>query len=173
MFLSGSGTNILTANLDADGDKPVVISEVKDTEKIKKSLLADMHPDKQATTDIGVEIWKSSDSDLAAAFLEKYVIVGEAESVLKCVKQKLNNTDVKGSVYMGLVGEPKRSGTTIGFDSTSAMQVADMLSAKKSDDAKAGSTYFTETRFTKTGIDRRTTSDFGLIGSIIAQLADN
>ena len=173
MFLSGSGTNILTANLDADGDKPVVISEVKDAEKIKKALLTDMSLDKQATTDIGVEIWKSSDGDLATAFLEKYVIVGEAESVLKCVKQKLNKTDVKGSIYMGLNGDPKRAATTIGFDATIAAQIAQLLTEKKSDSAKATSTYFTETRFTKTGMERKTTSDFGLIGSIIAALADN
>ena len=54
-----------------------------------------------------------------------------------------------------------------------AGQIADMLSEKKVEDAKAESTYFTETRFTKTGIDRRTVSDFGLIGSIIAQLAQD
>jgi len=40
----------------------------------------------------------------------------------------------------------------------------------KGDDAKAKSAYLTETRFTKTGMERRTVSDFGLIGSIIAQL---
>lgn len=172
MFLSGSGTNILTANLDVDGDKPVVISECKDSEKIRKSLITDIRPDKQTTTDMGVEIWKSSDGDLAAAFIEKYVIVGEAESVLRCLKQKLNKTDVKGSVYMGLNGEPRRAATTIGLDTTIAAQIADMLSEKKSDDSKAESTYFIETRFTKTGMERKTTSDFGLIGSIIAQLND-
>lgn len=173
MFLSGAGSNILTANLDPDGDKPLVILEVKDPEKIKKALITEMQPDKQATNDIGVEMWKSSDGDLAAAFIEKYVIVGEAESVLTCVKQKLNKTDVKGSVYMGLNGEPKRPATTIGFDATIAAQIADMLSEKRSDEARTESTYLTETRFTKTGIERRTISDFGLIGSIIAQLASD
>jgi hypothetical protein len=45
------------------------------------------------------------------------------------------------------------------------------LSDKKTQDAVAVTTYNTETSFTKNGIQRRTVSDFGLIGSIIAQLA--
>ena len=59
---------------------------------------------------------------------------------------------------------------TLGKDSDSASRLADVLSTKKSEDANASSTYFAETCFRKTGLDRRTTSDFGLIGSIIAQL---
>ena len=57
-----------------------------------------------------------------------------------------------------------------GQDLTSAAQIGEMLSKKKSDDAKSASTYVIETRFTKSGMERKTTSDFGFIGSIIAQL---
>ncbi len=47
------------------------------------------------------------------------------------------------------------------------------MSEKKSDKAKGESLYFTETHFAKTGMERKTTSDLGLLGSIIAQLNDN
>jgi len=60
---------------------------------------------------------------------------------------------------------------TVSFYSDISTQIASVLSDKKSDDAKAVTRHFTETRFTKNGIERKTTSDFGLIGSIIAQLA--
>ncbi|MEP6945359.1 MAG: hypothetical protein ABJA02_05535, partial [Acidobacteriota bacterium] len=170
MFLSGAGTNILTANVDADGDKPVVIAEIKDPEKIRKALPIDLRPFEQETD---VRMWTSPDGDLAAAIVEKYIVVGDADSVRACVMQKLKKVDANGGVYFGLLGEPKRAAATIGIDSTSVRQIADVISGKKSDNGNPRSTYFTETRFTKFGIERKTTSDFGLIGSIIAQLNEN
>jgi hypothetical protein len=58
-------------------------------------------------------------------------------------------------------------------DSSTALILADVLAEKRPGEPKGLATYFTETRFTKTGIDRRTISDFGLIGSIIAQFDDD
>ncbi|MBP6003497.1 MAG: hypothetical protein KA746_08705 [Pyrinomonadaceae bacterium] len=173
MFLSGAGTNILTANLDADGEKPVVIAEVMNPEKIRKSLLIDTRPYQQWPADLEVQFRTSSDGDLAAAFIERYIVVGDADSVRTCVKQKLKKVDAKGGAYFGLLGEPKRAAATIGTDVTSARQIVDIISGEKSDNGNPRSTFFTETRFTKTGIERRTISDFGLIGSIIAQLAQD
>jgi hypothetical protein len=67
--------------------------------------------------------------------------------------------------------DSKASIATVGRDEKSAVAIASAISDKKADDSKAVTNYFTETRFTKNGIERKTVSDFGLIGSIIAQLA--
>jgi len=61
--------------------------------------------------------------------------------------------------------------TTVTQDRELGGQIVELLSDKKTQDAVAVTTYNTETSFTKNGIQRRTVSDFGLIGSIIAQLA--
>ena len=48
-----------------------------------------------------------------------------------------------------------------------------MMSEKRYRDEKKGSSFLTETRFTKAGMERKTVSDFGLIGWIIAQLNED
>ena len=61
---------------------------------------------------------------------------------------------------------------TAGRDRDSVKAVVEMF-GETNDTTSVGNRYLTETRFTRTGIERRTVSDFGLIGSIIAQLGQD
>ncbi len=173
MFLVATGANILTAKFDEEGEKSIVITTLKDIEKAKKSLVTGLKPNKQSTDETGVEIWKSEEDEIAAAFVENKLIVGQTEGVLKCLKARTNGRTLnKNEWIMRLFGADAVT-TTLARDKSTAAILAEVLSEKKSDDAQATSIYRTETRFTRTGIERHTFSDFGLIGSIIAQLADN
>jgi hypothetical protein len=99
------------------------------------------------------------------------MIIGNSEGIGNCwVAGEYASDDKELLSKMGDILAPI---TTIGIDRDSAEVIADILSERKSDRSKANSNYRTETRFTKTGIERKTTSDFGLIGSIIAQLNEN
>jgi len=62
---------------------------------------------------------------------------------------------------------------TVGRDHGTILQLIDMLAREGHGETQAVSTYLTETRFTKSGMERKTTSDFGLIGAIIAQLGQD
>ena len=170
VFLVASGANILTAKFDDEGEKSVVIATLKDIEKAKKSLVAGLKPSKQATDETGVEVWKSEDAEIAAAFVENKIIVGDAEGVLKCLKARTDGHTLNKNEWIMRLFATNAVTTTLARDKSMATTLAEVLSEKKSDDAKAVSNYYTETRFTRTGIERRTVSDFGLIGSIIAQL---
>jgi hypothetical protein len=59
---------------------------------------------------------------------------------------------------------------SFGKDRESSGLIARAISEAKSDNSQVESKFTTETKFNITGIERRTVSDFGLIGSIIAQL---
>jgi len=61
---------------------------------------------------------------------------------------------------------------TVGRDRATADSVAELMSNDTITGTSATSTFLTETRFTRSGMERKTTSDFGFIGWIIAQLAD-
>jgi hypothetical protein len=169
-FLSAVGPNIATAKFDLEGENPVVIASIKDKDKIKRSLTAEIKPNKQASDELGVEIWKSADA-AAAAFIDDKVIAGDADNVIKCVRAKLSGNSLAKTEFVKQIKAGTAPSVTFGNDQDSAPKIADALSDKKGDDAKAETTYIIETRFTKNGIERRTVSDFGLIGSIIAQLA--
>lgn len=170
MFLSGVDSNILTATID---DEPFVIATMGDEQKVKKSVDPDLRSDK-APTDEGVTFWRTEGNEIGAAFDKNLVILGSVVGVGSGFRHgKFSMVTPPKEILERLV-RSKSPITTIGTDLETAVLILNVLSQRERDDTKMNPTfYLTETRFTKSGIDRRTTSDFGLIGSIIAQLADN
>ncbi|HTK36871.1 MAG TPA: hypothetical protein VL325_00135, partial [Pyrinomonadaceae bacterium] len=168
LFLSGVSSNIVTAKIDAEGEKPVVIAAIRDIEKVKKSLVADLKPQKEAPN-----TWKSEDGELTAVVADNLIVTGESEAVAKALDAKQSGSNIsKSDAYKSFM-DSKAVAATIGRDEEIAGKIAEVLSDKKSDDAEAATVYLTETRFNKNGIERRTVSDFGLIGWIIEQFQDN
>lgn len=172
MFTSAIGPTIVTAKLDADGEKPVLIARIKDRGKVRLSLLREFKPPKPEIGEQGVEVWTTTDGDLSAAYIGDEIILGDTDFVNKCVSTDRMTVQAKQDAILKRFGDIRLgAAVTVGTDSTSAAKIAAVLGGKKSEEARAASSYMTETRFTKNGIERRTVSDFGLIGSIIAQLA--
>jgi len=165
-FLSSIGPNILTAKLDAEGEEPVVVATVKDKERIIKSLATELKLNKQMTDELGLEFLQSS--DVAAAFFENKVIVGDADSVIKCIRARKSDNPSARSSFAAVASA---AATTLSIDDDIQGRVVDMLGERRIGGHTDPLPYVSETRFTKTGIERRTVSDFGLIGSIIAHLA--
>ncbi|MEP6848804.1 MAG: hypothetical protein ABI999_08095 [Acidobacteriota bacterium] len=168
-FLSLVDGDIVTAKFDAEGENPVVIASVKDKEKIKKTLAADLKPNKQMSDELGVEAYRSDDGD-AAVFIDNKVIAGDADSVIKCLKAKQSGDNFTKNSALKQLTDSKATAATAASDTETAGKIAEAFEAKRSD-AAVPTTYFVETRFTKSGIERRTVSPFGIIGSIIAELA--
>ena len=173
MFLNAVSAGLLTVKFDDEGDEPVVIAMLKDIERAKKSLVAGLKPNKQMTDETGVEVLKSEDGEIAAAFVENRIVAGDAEGVLKCLKARGGDNTYNQSGPIARLFQTDATTTTLGRDKITATALVELLSEKRSDSIQATSAYTTETRFTRTGIERRTVSDFGLIGSIIAQLAQD
>ena len=112
---------------------------------------------------------KTTDGDLTVRFAEGIVILGPSDQFEKLTHVYLG----KPNDFVGGLLKSSASIITIGHDNTTTLSLVDMLAHDGHGDTKAVSTYYTETRFSKAGMERKTTSDFGLIGSIIAQLAQD
>jgi hypothetical protein len=166
-FLSAVGPEIVTAKFDAEGEDPVVIATVKDDAKVKRSLVKELNftkpPEKQGDADV----WRSDDGDIAAAFFENRLILGDAESVMKCLQTRAGGQNFSGSPFYGRFSEIKAVAVTYGREIESAGKIIDVIADRKSEGENLPLGYLTETRFNEKAIERKTVSDFGLIGSIV------
>lgn len=171
MFLSAVDSEIFTAKFEAEGEKSVTIATVRDAEKIKKSLL-EISFKSPAEKYSNAEIWYSDNKQTAAAFAENKFILGDVESVLKCLDAKSNGQNfAKDRIFLKFA-ESKSAAITFARDPDSAEKIIGILSEPKDENKRFVTDYLTETRFTEKGIERKSVSDFGLIGSIIEQLKE-
>jgi hypothetical protein len=170
-FLGAVDSEILTAQFDAEGEKSIVIVTIKDAEKLKKSISNEISfkvsPEKLESADI----WYSEDRQLAAAFAENKLILGDAESVLKCLQAKRSGQNFTKNALFQKSKESKSAAFTFAKDKDSAKKIVEVLgNARENRDAMTA--YTTETRFTEKGIERKTVSAFGLLGTLLEQLEE-
>ncbi len=169
MFLSSIGPIIHTAKFDESGDKVLVIATVKDAEKAKRSLAKEIDFKKPPERIGNADSWLSQDSDVRVIFDGTTLIVGDPQETEKLVSN-LNNAFGKNHLYPLFAGSTAAS-VTFASDRMIALRIADVLSERKAETSAITSYSLTETRFNQNGIERRTVSDFGLIGTIISQFS--
>jgi hypothetical protein len=165
-----TGRSIVTATLKPDPDESVVVASRGNDQITVRSLSPDLKPPKE-TIEGGTNIWSTEDRDVQLVFDGDIIKIGSEENLrfLSGVRSG-ELTDIRSDLLRKLAAS-KAPIVTAGEDMVSAVTIADVLSQRRQDSARAN--YVTETRFTRTGIERRTISDFGLIGSIISQLGTN
>lgn len=168
-FLSTIGSEIVTVRFDEEGDETVVITEIKDAEKLKKSISTEINfksqPEKQGTA----EIWKSEDKSLTAIIIENRLILGETESIMKCLQAKETGQSFAKSEYFQRFTNNNSATISISKDNETAAKLSQILGNPKEENQISTSFYVTETRFDGNGIERKTVSDFGFIGMFIEQ----
>ncbi len=165
-FLSAVDSQILTAQFDAEGEKSLVIADVKNLEAIKKSI-AEMNFKNAPEKNLNADIWKSEDGEIIAAFIENKIILGDAESVLKCLQAKQSGENFTKNQLFATFNESKSIAVTLGKDS--GEKIVEVLSEKKAENLQMTTNFLTETRINAQGIERKTVSPFGLIGTILEQ----
>ena len=173
LFLSSLGgkpdriPNIITVRMDADSDESVLLSMSGDQGLTQKSLVKDMKPPRYGED--GYSWWSTLDGDTDIDFERGLITMGPAEQVKKIRLHR--GAQVPDTLR--LMAESDAPIVTVGRDHGTILQLIDMFAREGHGDTQAVSTYLTETRFTKSGMERKTTSDFGLIGAIIAQLGQD
>lgn len=168
-FLSAVDSQIFTAQFDAEGESSVVIADVKNAEVLKKSIEETNF--KNAPEKIqNADVWKSEDGETAAAFIENKIILGAAESVLKCLQSKENGQNFTKNPLFAKFSESKSIAVTLGKDS--GEKTVEVLSEKKAENLQMTTNFLTETRIIPQGIERKTVSPFGLIGTILEQFKE-
>ncbi|CAN5167910.1 hypothetical protein BH20ACI2_BH20ACI2_02470 [soil metagenome] len=171
LFLSGVGSSFVTGNIDPNGDKPVVIANVLIPTSVKNSIDQELKFDKALSDEFAVEVLRTPDGDLAVAFFESKVIAGNAEAVIACLRSRGTERTMGRSPAVVDLLTNGATAATLAVDREAAPAIANVLFRAEPSKVAFASAYTVETRFSRTGIQRRTVSDFGLIGSIITQLA--
>jgi hypothetical protein len=172
-FLNSVGSEIITAQIDEDGDKTIVIVDVKDEAGIKKSISNEINFKSQPEKLGNANIWKSKDGELTAAVIEGKLILGESESVLICLKAKESGQNFTKNEHFQQITQTSAVTITVSKDTESALKIVNILGNAKDKSKKSPSFYTIETSFEASGIERKTVSDFGLIGTIIEQFDEN
>ncbi len=168
LFLSAIDGRLVTVKLTADSEDAAVIALIKDPAKIRLSIAKEISFSRPAEKQFGADVWKSEDGELAAAFVDDRLIVGETETVLKCLETKQSGGNL--DLVQQFVASDSVA-TTVVNENDSPGKFIDVLAERKNENERLAMKFKTETRFNKNGIERRTVSDFGLIGSIIEHLA--
>jgi hypothetical protein len=173
-FLDQLDDYIVTARFDDSDDKVVLLaSEEMAVSRIKKPLTTFIEPNNKTNDEMGREVYVSEDGDLKAVF-DPYVILGESDSVSRCLTANSSHNNFFGAMKgrWARFDRDYPSILTFNTDKDAARQIADIFSSR-TDGNKISCKSVTQTKFTLSGIERQTVSDFGLIGSIIAHLAED
>ena len=169
-FLSSIDSEIITMQFDEGGEKSAAIVTVKNSEKLKNSIVKEINFQLPSTMQFDATIWYSEDKLIAAAFAEDKFIFGESESVLKCLQARQSGENFRKSPNFRRFVESRAVAVTLARDADSVNEIVEILAMKKKENRQLATFYTNETRFTDKGIERKTISDFGLIGIILKQL---
>lgn len=170
MFLKAVRGPILTARFDQDGEEAVAAVAFKDSEDLKRSLGAvDFRkpPEKM----FGAEVWKSEDGEVAVALTDGRALLGNPESVAHCLDARSQGRGLAKRALYENFSKSRAAAVTVGKEEDTAERVIEALSDKKDANMKIATNFITETRFSDKGIERRTLSPFGFLGTIVAQFA--
>lgn len=170
VFLGAVGGSLATVRFDAEGDEVAVAARIKDLAKLKQSVAKELDLSKPPVKFEGADLWRSKDGELAAAIVENTIVIGEATSVEKCLSAR-----AAGRTFVELsdnttIEKSKAAIITFARDPTADAQVVSAVSELKSDADQRIEHYTVESRFNLKGVERRTVSWFGLIGSMIERL---
>ncbi len=171
IFLSAIDSDILTAQFDVDGEKSIVIVTVKNADNLKKAISDEINFKTPSEKRENADVWQSKDKQIAAAFVENKLILGDAESVFKCLQAKQSGQNFTKNRSFQKFSESGAATVTFAKDTDSAEKVVKVL-ANARENKTAITAYATETRFTEKGIERKTVSAFGLLGTILEQLKE-
>lgn len=175
IFLSSVNHFLITVKCDAEGEKPAVIATSRNISQTERSMLKDLLPVKEKRSEDG-EVRMTNDNDLTALLKGNRIAIGDSDCVGRINAEDIfmnGGPSVRDDVYLKQLRSSSAPITSLGSDTTSAGQIAEVVATKRSDSVIRPSAYFTETRFTGTGMERKTTSDFGFVGWIIAQLSED
>ncbi|MEZ5345053.1 MAG: hypothetical protein R2681_05785 [Pyrinomonadaceae bacterium] len=176
-FLSGVDSQIITAQLDDVGDNSLAIVEIKDREKVRSAVSKELDLSGDARKVGNADLWQSEDEDLAAAELGRIFVLGNIDAVFKAIaswnRRKISPQDsahdfTKGRLF-GMLAKSNAAAATFGRGNEDVGRLVRVLGEPKDQREQSFSNTLVETRFTASGIERRSVSDFGFIGTIITQ----
>lgn len=171
LFLSAIGPVIYTATLDEAGDRVIFAATIKDADKVKQALAKEFEIARPAEKLGEADTWTTADGSMRAVFSGTTLVVGDAEAAAEFHKRLTDSAASADRPFFDIFASSTATSVTIGTDTTTAVQIAEVITEKKEENTAVTTGWLTETRPNRNGIDRRSVSPFGLIGSIITQFS--
>jgi hypothetical protein len=166
-FLGAVGPQLVTVELAADSEDAAVIASMRNAAGVRKSVAKEINLAGAGESQFGAQVWRSEDGEFAAAVAGEVIVAGDTETVLKCLEAKQAGTGTAGKLTRS-----DAAAFTITRVTNGAGRLVGIFSEPADPNQQVVLTSTTETRFNRTGMERRTVSDFGLIGWIIEVLAE-
>lgn len=171
LFLSAVGNRLITARFDAEGEKQIVIADVKKLDDVKRSLAKELGVEKPPERVLDADVWRSEDGDIVLIVVDGKIVLGDQMSALSCLEAYRQSRDQSQADLLKRIASSNAPAVTVGWESGVADLVADVIADKKQENQSTRSTYMVETRFNPKGIERRTVSALGFMGIIASQFA--
>lgn len=171
VFLKAAASELQTVRFDEDGDEVAVIARPRDLEALKRAIAREIPMSQAPERFENAEIWRSADNDLAAARYENIVVIGEARSVERCIAAR--NSGINSSALLKGSGlfNPSSAIFSYNADPDDAAGIVSTISGRTASNTPSMTRFYTvESRFNEKGLERRTVSDFGLVGTLIIRL---
>ncbi|HCA57186.1 MAG TPA: hypothetical protein DEP46_04280, partial [Blastocatellia bacterium] len=149
----------------------VVIARVKDRATLMNSVAQELRSEKPTEAEQGTIVWRSAEGDVAMTIAGDVVVIGNPDAVQRSLESGKRASGSELPMSIKTLAASTAAAITIGGDSEISGRIADVLSAKRSNEAPIVARYTTETRINQKAIERTSVSDFGIIGSIIALFA--
>jgi len=169
-FLAAVDSNILTLRFDAENKKSALLAVVRDSDKIKKSITDQINFRIPPKVFNNAEIWESKAENISAAFTENYLILGDSASVYQCLLAKTGGRNFTQNLFYEQFSKSQATSVTFGTEANRAKSLSAVLGGDFIANQEAVNYYLTETSQSEKGIERKTVSDFGLIGTILENL---
>lgn len=168
LFLGSVTDQIVTVKLDPDGEDAAAIAQAKDVAEVKKATTKDINFSKPAEKIGDAEVWKSEDGSSAAAFLGNVVVIGDTDTVVKCLGAKQAGTNLAKA--NDLKQAPSNAVSfTVANEIDPTARLIEVLGERIDEITPLTERSYTSTLFDSQGLHRTTVSDFGTIGAIIEQ----
>jgi hypothetical protein len=168
-FLSATESEATIIRLDEEGDNAAIVAKLKDTTDTAK-LLASMGFKSDTSTEGDFSSWKKAD-EFSALILEKRIVIGNKDAVAKCLAA-FQNEELRSKDFRGRKNSEEAAIISYAKDSETAAALAELIGEPKDPPQSAASWTVSETSFDRGGINRRTSSDFGVVGEILSLLTE-
>lgn len=188
-FLRAVGPEVATVRLDAEGERMALVAAVRD-EAALRALVRKRFGGAQPARLGDAEMFAGGDEEGAAAFAGNYAIMGDAESVRRCLqarasgrtlstleafRQATKDTSPAAAPHVLTLSDDRETArgfvTFVSRQRGARQSPADAAALEKALAALPFTT--TETRLVADGFERRTRSSFGQFGSLILRFTSD
>jgi hypothetical protein len=164
-FLKSVEPEIYTVRFDESGENAVAVVKVKDLAMFEQSIAKELRAVKPVTEG-DRSVSRSADGELMLTKMPSGVVaIGDTDSV-----EKLLNKPEGELKFAKRMFESDALAATTGVEKAIASKIVALIAEPKSSDTAINSHFLTQTRFDRNGLERRTISDFGLVGWILSHL---